>query len=45
MAGRDEDQIKEFRRRRRPRNFAILAILVGLVVLFYVLTIVRMGGS
>jgi hypothetical protein len=35
----------EFLRRRRQRNYAILAVLAGLVVLFYVLSIVRMAGS
>jgi len=34
----------EFRRRRRGRNRALLAVLLGLSVLFYVITIVRMGG-
>jgi len=28
----------------RARNRALVAILVGLVALFYVITIVRMGG-
>lgn len=32
-------------RRRRGRNWALLAVLVGLVVLFYILTIVRFGGT
>lgn len=32
-------------RARRGRNIAIALLLVGLVVLFYVITIVRMGGS
>jgi hypothetical protein len=42
---RGDNEIEEFRRRRRPRNLAILSILVGLIVLFYILTIVRMGGG
>lgn len=33
----------EDRRRRRARNLAMLAVLAGLVVLFYAVTIVRMG--
>lgn len=33
----------EDRRRRRARNLAMLAVLAGLVVLFYAITIVRMG--
>lgn len=33
----------EDRRRRRTKNLAMLAVLVGLVALFYAITIVRMG--
>jgi hypothetical protein len=32
-------------KRHRTRNLAVGAVLVGLVVLFYVLTMVRMGGA
>ena len=32
-------------KRQRGRNLALLAVLVGMVVLFYVLTIVRFGGT
>ena len=32
-------------RRQRTRNLAVGAVLVGLVVLFFVLTVVRMGGA
>ncbi len=39
MAGRDED------RRRRARNIALGLVLGGLVVLFYLITIARMGGG
>ncbi|MFI4987210.1 MAG: hypothetical protein ACHQF3_07200 [Alphaproteobacteria bacterium] len=35
----------EVERRRRARNWAIFAVLATLVVLFYVMTIVRMGGA
>lgn len=35
----------ERHRRRRARNFALLAVLLGLVALFYVMSIVRMGGG
>lgn len=35
----------EMRKRVRTRNLALCAVLAGLVVLFYVLTIVRMGGG
>jgi hypothetical protein len=33
------------RRRRRNRSYAIAAILAGLVALFYVMTIIRLGGN
>ncbi len=32
-------------KRLRSKNLALLAVLLGLVALFYVITIVRMGGS
>ncbi len=32
-------------RRQRGKNIALLAVLGGLVVLFYLVTIVRMGGQ
>jgi len=32
-------------RRQRGKNLAVLALLVGMVVLFYLLSIVRMGGA
>ncbi|HEY0838352.1 MAG TPA: hypothetical protein VGE72_30880 [Azospirillum sp.] len=35
---------EERRRRLRGRNWAVFAALLGLVVLFYLITIVRMGG-
>jgi hypothetical protein len=35
----------EMHRRQRNKNIAVLLALVGMVALFYVLTIVRMGGS
>jgi hypothetical protein len=34
----------ERQRTIRTRNRALVAVLVGLVALFYVITIVRMGG-
>jgi hypothetical protein len=34
----------EFRRRRRGRNLALLAVLVGLVVLFFAITIMKRAG-
>lgn len=39
MAQRDEHK------RRRARNIALAAVLFALVVLFYAITIVRMGGA
>jgi hypothetical protein len=41
MAGDDMDG----RSRARARNRALLLVLVGLVALFYALTIVRMSGG
>jgi hypothetical protein len=32
-------------RRQRVKNWAMFAILIGLVGLFFVLSIVRMGGA
>ena len=32
-------------RRQRGKNLAMLAVLFALVVLFYVVTMVRMGGN
>ena len=35
----------QMHRRQRSKNIAVMLVLVGMVALFYVLTIVRMGGS
>jgi hypothetical protein len=35
---------KDGGRRLRARNWALFAVLAGLVLLFYLMTIVRMGG-
>ena len=35
----------EMQRMRKGRNFVILGIIAGLVVLFYVLTLVKIGGA
>jgi len=35
----------EMQRMRKGRNFAILGIIAGLVILFYVLTLVKIGGA
>jgi hypothetical protein len=31
--------------RRRMRNIAIAVVLVGLVIMFYAMTIIKMGGN
>ena len=41
---RATDLEQERQRTIRARNRALLAVLVGLVALFYAITIVRMGG-
>ncbi|ODA67231.1 hypothetical protein A7A08_01978 [Methyloligella halotolerans] len=40
-----EDGDEEFKRRRHKRNIAIALVLGGLVVLFFIVTIVRLGGN
>lgn len=35
----------EFRRRRRAKNVGLALALLALVVLFFLLTIVKMGGA
>ena len=35
---------EEFKRRRKGRNIAVGAVLLGFVALFYFITIARMGG-
>lgn len=37
--------VEEQARRLRQRNLAVLAALIGLVVLFYVITVVRMSSG
>jgi len=39
------ESMDERRRRIRARNRALLAVLLALVALFYIITIVRMGGG
>lgn len=36
---------EEQKRRRRARNIAIACVLLGLVVLFYLLTVFKLGGN
>lgn len=49
MADRDEEktgrQRSPMHRTRRTRNIAIALLLVALVALFYIITIVRLGGG
>ena len=41
-----DSQDRETRRRKtRNRNLALLAVLIGVIVLFYLITIVRLGGG
>jgi len=41
----DDDARARFERARRMRNYAIAGILLFLVVLFFIMTIVRLGGQ
>ena len=41
----DDKELSEWQRRRRMRSIAIAVALGVLVVIFYVATIVRMGGN
>jgi hypothetical protein len=36
------EELAEFQRRRSQRNWAILAVLIGLVVLFYFISTARL---
>ncbi|MDC0033378.1 hypothetical protein OAJ57_02300 [Alphaproteobacteria bacterium] len=38
-------QSDEQRRRQRDRNIALAAVLIGLVALFYAITVVRIAGA
>lgn len=40
-----ETERSEVRRRQRGKNLALLAVLAAFVVLVYVVSLVRMGGS
>jgi hypothetical protein len=42
---REKQWRSEMHRKRHGRNLALLAILAALVVLFYVLTFVKMSGG
>jgi len=40
----DRDRQERFERARRMRNYAIAGVLLFLVLLFFFMTIVRLGG-
>jgi hypothetical protein len=40
-----DDERQEWERRRRMRSIAIAVALAALVVVFYVATLVRLGGN
>jgi hypothetical protein len=40
----DDKEKERFERARRMRNYAIAGILLFLVVLFFLMTMVRLGG-
>jgi hypothetical protein len=48
MNGDDEERARfakeRFERARRMRNYAIAGVLLFLVVLFFIMTMVRLGG-
>jgi predicted HTH domain antitoxin len=41
----DAEEERERERRRRQRSIAIALALGGLVILFYIATLVRLGGN
>ena len=42
--GRQPKRAVEMQQMRKKRNLALLAVIAGLVLLFYVLTLVKVGG-
>ena len=44
-AEKDHGRSKEFDRRRRARNWALLAVLLALSALFYAVTLVKLGKT
>ena len=45
MSEQPTDMLEERQRRQRTRSIAIALALLGLVVLFYLATIVHLGGN
>ena len=41
----ERNDASDMHKKRRGRNIAMLIALAGLVVLFYVITIVKLGGG
>jgi hypothetical protein len=41
----DERHRSELHRRKRAKNSAVLAVLLGAVVIIYLVALVRMGGG
>ncbi len=41
----DDRQPSEMHRRQRGKNIAVAVVLFGMVVLFYVVAIVKIGGA
>ena len=39
------EEEKEYKRRRKSRNLVVGLVLLGMVVLFYAITIVRIGAQ
>ncbi len=42
---RQPKRASEMLQMRKKRNFALLAVIAGLVLLFYLLTLVKVGGA
>lgn len=45
QASPDPRDGKEFRRRRRVKNWALFGVLVAFVVVVYFVSLIRMGGG
>lgn len=40
-----EEKREDFRRKRRPKNLAMLFLLLAFIVLVYIVAVVRMGSG
>ncbi len=45
IIGMTPEEEKEYRRRQKGRNWALGAVLIMMVILFYMITIVRIGAQ